>query len=99
MKILRKIRRLFTFLGLIFILGNIGLYIYCLITPKIRISQNQSYYLYDNHDELIFNNYNWLSLNKINNYLIDATLSTEDKHFYRHIGFDYLRIIKAILKL
>ena len=98
MKILRKIWKLFTFFLIIFILSNIILYIYCLTTPKIKISRNNSYYLYDNSDNLIFNNYSWVNLDEISPYLIDATLSTEDKHFYQHFGFDYFRIIKAIIK-
>jgi len=97
MKFLKKIWKLFAFFIGIFILGNLGLYIYCLVTPKIQISRNQSYYLFDNKGELIFNNYSWLSLDDISPYLIDATLSTEDKHFYKHIGFDYLRIGKAVI--
>ena len=98
MKFFKKIGKFLVFLGIIFILGNVGMYIYCLITPKIQISRNQSYYLYDNKNELIFNNYSWVSLDDISPYLIDATLSTEDRHFYKHIGFDYLRIGKAIIK-
>ena len=98
MKILKKTGKILLILGGLFILGNLGLYIYCLITPKIQISRNQSYYLYDNENEQIFNNYSWVSLDDISPYLIDATLSTEDKHFYYHIGFDYLRIGKAIIK-
>ena len=98
MKILKKTWKILLILGGLFILGNLGLYIYCLITPKIQISRNQSYYLYDNENEQIFNNYSWVSLDDISPYLIDATLSTEDKHFYYHIGFDYLRIGKAIIK-
>ena len=89
-------------LGLIFLLIvlclHICLYIYCLITPKIKIPRNQSFYLYDNNNQLVFNNYSWISLDKINQNVIDATLSVEDKHFFHHIGFDYLRIFKAILK-
>ena len=98
MKFLRKIWKLFTFFLIIFILSNIILYIYCLTTPKIKISRNNSYYLYDNTDNLIYNNYSWVNLEDISPYLIDATLSTEDKHFYYHFGFDYLRIFKAIIK-
>lgn len=30
-------------------------------------------------------------------YIIDATISVEDKNFYNHSGFDYLRIMKAML--
>lgn len=84
-------------MGILFVLGNLGLYIYCLVTPKIEISRNQSYYLYDSNEELIFNNYSWVELDDISEYVIDATLSTEDKYFYYHIGFDYLRIGKAVI--
>ncbi len=97
MKFLKKIVKLFTFFIILFVLINVGLYFYCLITPKIEITRNQTYYLYDNKDNLVFNNYSWVSLNEISDYLIDATLSTEDKHFYKHFGFDYFRIIKAII--
>lgn len=98
--LMKFIKRLGKFIGVIIsivILGHLGLYIYCLCTPKLEISKNQSYYLYDNEDNLIFNNYSWVSLDNISEYLIDATIATEDKHFYKHIGFDYLRIIKAII--
>ena len=83
---------------LIIVVGMIGLYGYCYLTPKMDINKSQSYYLYDNKEEMVFNNNNkWISLDKISPYLIDATISTEDKHFYHHIGFDYLRIAKAIV--
>ena len=97
MKILKIIRKLLTFFAISFIILHGLLYIYCLITPKIQITRNQSYYLYDDDGNLIFNNYSWLSLDEISDYLIEATLSTEDKHFYYHLGFDYPRIIKAMI--
>ena len=37
----------------------------------------------------------WVSLDNISSYLVDATIVTEDKNFYKHFGFDLLRIIKA----
>lgn len=98
MKILKKLWKFFVRLFFLFLIIHGILYIYCLSTPKIQISRNQSYYLYDNENNLIFNNYSWLNLDQISKYLIDATLSTEDKHFYHHIGFDYFRIIKAAFK-
>lgn len=83
----------------IFLVGNILLYSYCYLTPKLSIHKSQSYYLYDNNNKLIFNDSDdWISLDKISPYLINATLSTEDKFFYRHLGFDYFRIFKAALK-
>ena len=84
---------------LFFLSFNIILYSYCYITPKISIHKTQSYYLYDNQKKLIFNdNDEWVDLDNISPYLIQATLSTEDKYFYQHLGFDYFRIIKAAIK-
>lgn len=97
MKIFKIIRNLLVFFVTIFVVAHLGLYVYCLFTPKIEITRNQSYYLYDNEGELLFNNYSWVELENISDNLIQATLATEDKHFYNHIGFDYFRIMKAIV--
>lgn len=96
-KIVKKLLILFLVFGGLFIIVNGGIYIYCLTTPKIEITRNQSYYLYDKNEELIFNNYSWVELENVSEYLIDATLSTEDKHFYKHLGLDYFRILKAVI--
>ena len=93
---LGKILGIFCILFLIF---NLFLYGYCYLTPKISIHKSQSYYLYDNEKKLIFNDSrDWISLEEISPYLIQATLATEDKSFYKHLGFDYFRILKAALK-
>ena len=97
MKVFKKIGKFFLIFALFIVLCLGGLYIYCLVTPKIEVTRNQSYYLYDNNDNLIFNNYSWVELKDISQYLIDATLSTEDRHFYYHMGFDFIRIGKALL--
>jgi len=97
MKILKKLLKVSLFFCLFIGICFFGLYIYCLFTPKIAITRNQSYYLYDNENNLLFNNYSWVSLEDISPYLIDATLSTEDKNFYKHFGFDFFRIGKAVI--
>ncbi len=97
MRIIKRIIKFFLKIFIIFCFCNVSLYVYCLISPKIDINRNQSYYLYDDNDNLIFNNYSWVSLENISPYIIDATISTEDKHFYQHFGFDYIRICKAII--
>ncbi len=82
----------------IFVFFHAVMYVYCLITPKMDINKAQSYYLYDNNAMLVFDNDDeWVSLDKISDYLIEATIDTEDKNFYKHIGFDYLRIAKALM--
>ncbi len=83
---------------ILFIFIHIAVYTYCFITPKLEINKSQSFYLYDTKNELVFNDdKSWISLENISPYLINATISTEDKYFYKHIGFDYLRIAKAIV--
>jgi penicillin-binding protein 2D len=39
----------------------------------------------------------WMPLDKINKQLISATISIEDKNFYKHNGFDFKRIAGALL--
>ena len=81
----------------VFLTFNIILYTYCFFTPKIPLKRLKSFYLYNDNNELIFNDSkNWIELNKISPYLIRATIDIEDKNFYNHLGFDYLRIIKAL---
>lgn len=98
MKILKKFL-IFLLLGIcFFILLHVGLFVYCKLTPKMDINKAQSYYLYDNKGNLIFDdNDEWASLDNISSNLINATIYTEDKYFYQHVGFDYLRISKAIV--
>jgi membrane peptidoglycan carboxypeptidase len=96
MKILKKIGKILGWLVLLFFIFNIFLYTYCYITPKISINKKQSYYLYDSNEKLIFNDSDeWVRLDNISDYLITATIDTEDKYFYEHLGFDYLRIVRA----
>lgn len=74
-----------------------GIYLYARITPKLSINSANSFYMYDSSGEIFpGNSNNWVGLNDISDYLIKATLSIEDKNFYKHQGFDFLRIIKAM---
>lgn len=99
-KMLKKFFKYIKFCVILVVFGIIaffGLYIYALITPKPDINKARSYYLYDKDSELVFNNNDeWISLDNISDYLINATIYTEDKKFYKHNGFDFLRIIKAV---
>lgn len=74
-----------------------GLYFYAKTRPKLAIDSANGYYLYDNKGE-VFNGKDeeWISLENISPYLINATIAVEDKNFYEHKGFDFLRIGKAL---
>ncbi|MBE6144933.1 MAG: PBP1A family penicillin-binding protein [Firmicutes bacterium] len=74
-----------------------GIYLYAKATPKLSINSANSFYLYDDSNELFSgNNDDWIGLNEISDHLINATLAIEDKNFYSHQGFDFLRILKAL---
>lgn len=91
---------LISLIGIFIIINLIG-YVYSIITPKIDIKSANVFYLYDKDNNLIFcgnENKEWTSLEDINDQVINATISVEDKNFFKHKGFDYFRIIKAIFE-
>lgn len=99
MKVLKKCLKMFIILIGLFIVGNICVYTYAKLSPKIEIKNANSFMLFDSDNEVFFQgsgSREWISLDDISPYLIEATINTEDKNFYKHIGFDYLRIIKAM---
>ena len=99
---MRKLRFLFKFMlfGFIsFIVIIIGLYTYAYLSPKLDLKTSGSLYLYDNEGNLVYQgsrSNEWVNIEDISDYLINATIAIEDKSFYKHNGFDYLRIAKAM---
>ena len=76
-----------------------GIYLYAYLQPKLPIGGANGYYFYDNEGNAYDTgaSSDWASLDDISDYLIEATIDTEDKHFYKHHGFDFLRIAKALM--
>ena len=75
------------------------LYFYIKITPKLDLKKTNNIILYDKDDKEFFRgngSKEWINLSLINKDLINATIATEDKRFYYHNGFDYLRIMKSL---
>lgn len=84
------------FLLLILLCG--GIFIYIKTSPKPEIYSANNLVLYDSTENVFFQgneSKEWISLDEISDYLIKATIYTEDKHFYKHFGFDLFRILKA----
>lgn len=78
----------------------VGLYVYAYLSPPLEISSIGKIYLYDNKNTLIetgSSGTEWISLKEIPDNFKNAMISVEDKNFYKHKGFDYLRIIKAMM--
>jgi len=97
LKLLFKLS-LFLFLALITIL--IGLYSHAYLEGPINLNTVKTYSIYDDQNNVIFegnSSKSWKDLKNISTHLINATISVEDKNFYKHSGFDYLRIIKAMI--
>lgn len=92
--IFKTIKLLFSLL-FCFILGG---FIYIKSCPKLLINSANNIILFDNDEQAFFQgseNKEWVELKDISDYIIKGTIYTEDKNFYKHHGFDILRIIKA----
>lgn len=98
MQLFKKlIKFIFIFFLVLFIMA-FSFYGYSRVTSNLVIKSANNITLYDKNGDVFFtgNGINeWISLDDISEYLIDATIATEDKNFYNHFGFDILRIIKA----
>lgn len=74
-----------------------GVYLWAKSKTKLSIKSANQFYIYDQNGKLLeTSNNNWVKLDEISNHLINATISIEDKNFFNHSGFDYLRIIKSL---
>ena len=91
-------KKLLIFFGvsLFFILCFGGIYFYAFICPKLPIN-GSGYHFYDDSGSLFTpGGEGSLEISDISPNLIKATMAAEDKHFYKHHGFDFLRIFKAM---
>ena len=95
MKIWKRIGKILLIFIIAIILIYGGIYVCAKAMPKMDIKATNGLYFYDK-DNKQFAGTNWVNLKDISPYLINATIATEDKRFYQHNGFDFLRIIKAM---
>ena len=97
MKRAKKIGKICLIILIFFLLIYASLWVYASLAKKLPIKSANSFYMYDNENKLFNgNDEDWIKLDNISNYLIDATIAGEDKKFYKHHGFDYFRIMKAM---
>jgi len=96
---LKKFIKICLFIIAFFFLCIGGVYLYIKSSPKLEIKSANAFLMYDANEELFFQgsgSQEWINLDDISPYLIETTINTEDKHFYKHHGFDFLRILKAM---
>ena len=76
-----------------------SIYFYIRLSPKLDLKKTNNIIIYDKDNKEFFRGNGtkeWIDLSLIDKDLINATIATEDKRFYGHNGFDYLRIIKSL---
>ena len=96
MKKTKKTLKILAILILLCVIIYISIYF---IGSKVKLDINNSHssYIYDNKDHLVNGlSDQWVSIDNISNNVINATISIEDKNFYKHHGFDFLRIFKSL---
>lgn len=97
---MKKLKKLINILIVVIIVLTIiygSVYLIARITPKLSIKSANKYTFYDiNNNPYNQNEDNWVKLEDISENLKNATIAIEDKNFYTHQGFDFLRIIKAL---
>ena len=99
MKTLKIFLKILLFLGVFFLFINYFGFLYAKITPKFDIKGANSFYLYDKDKKLIVQGSDkWISLDDMPKNVIDATISIEDRKFFDHSGFDFLRIVRAMME-
>ena len=102
MKKLKLFFKISFFVFLSFLVLYIGIYVYAFFSPKLELTNLGKVFIYDQNENMIYQgsgSSDWISFDDISTNLKNAVISVEDKNFYSHHGFDYLRIIKAFLSL
>lgn len=96
------IKHFFKLLGFIFgliLITSLACFAYAMLSPKLAINGANNIMLYDKDGKEFFKgseSKEWVEIDDISKNVINATIYTEDKKFYRHFGFDFLRIGKAM---
>lgn len=96
---MKKVFKFSLFLFLTIIVAVLGIYVYAFFSPKLELKNAGKVFIYDKDENLMYQgsgSNDWISLNDISPDLVHAVVSVEDKNFYKHQGFDYLRILKAL---
>lgn len=97
MKILKKTLKIGVLLFILMFIGYLSLYAVAHYKSKLSITSANKMYIYDMNNNTVNGlNEEWISIDNMSSYIKDATISIEDKNFYKHSGFDFLRIIKSL---
>ena len=98
MKMRKILLKLFVFFNFFICFIFILIHFFICLSPKIDLKKTNNIIMYDKDNNIFFKgngSKEWINLNLIDKDLINATISIEDKRFYSHNGFDYIRILKS----
>ena len=93
MKWKRTLLKSFIFFSFFICILFTFIYFYISLSPKMDLKKTNNIIIYDKDDNVIYKgngSKEWISLKLIDKDLINATISIEDKRFYKHNGFDYV---------
>ena len=99
MKAFKKFFKINIILLIIFVISIISLYVVAYFSPVLDIKTTGQYYIYDDNGNIVYQGSGtskWVDLDDISDNMKNAIISIEDKNFYKHKGFDFLRIIKTL---
>lgn len=105
MKVFKIFSKVILIGSTLFLLAFTFFIFYCLYdVPKLNteaLFKRQTSRIYDKNGSLIYEvgtiKQEWISINNINDNMINALISVEDSRFYEHSGIDYKRLIKATI--
>ena len=99
MKVIKRLIKINIILLILGFIGIISLYTIAYFSPVLDIKTTGQYYIYDDERNIVYQGSGtnkWVSLDDISDNMKEAIISIEDKNFYKHKGFDYLRIAKTM---
>lgn len=97
MKILKKLIKFSIILTIFLIISYLALCAFARYKSKLSIRSANKLYIYDTNNNIVNSlNEEWISIDNMSTHIKNATISIEDKNFYKHSGFDFLRIIKSL---
>ena len=99
MRLLKRLRNFAIFFVIICVIFFVCSYFYVKLTPTININTSSGITYLDDNEEVFYQGNTtskWVGYKDISKNVINATISSEDKNFYSHHGFDIKRIVKAI---
>lgn len=99
----RKLIRLTLVLAILLMGSIVGLLTYAKVQgpPPLQVQQTTIFYGSDESiigQRVVGQNRHWISLSEMSPSVIEATIAIEDRKFYHHYGFDFIRIGSAVIK-